>query len=123
MCGTGLAFKVVQALCGFDKAKDYLGIAAIATIADIVPLLDENRAIVKFGMENFASNLPVGIKMLMAENKMDLASCSSTDIAFKLSPKINAAGRMGDASVALKLYIKEDKIDYIKSNPSNFRRN
>ena len=72
-------------------------------------LLDENRAIVKFGMKGFEKNLPIGIKMLMQENKLD-KGVSSTDIAFKLAPKINAAGRMGDASVALKLYIKDDKI-------------
>lgn len=109
LCGTGVAFKVVQALCGIEEAKKYLGIAAIATIADIVPLVDENRAIVKLGMENFEKNLPRGIKMLFEENKLPL-SCTSTDIAFKLAPKINAAGRMGDAEVALKLFIKEDKI-------------
>lgn len=109
LCGTGVAFKVVQALSGFENAQDYLGICAIATIADIVPLLDENRAIVKFGMQNFEKNLPLGIKMLMQENKLD-KNVTSTDIAFKLAPKINAAGRMGDASVALKLYIKDDKI-------------
>jgi single-stranded-DNA-specific exonuclease RecJ len=109
LCGTGVAFKVVQALCGLEEAKKYLGICAIATIADIVPLVDENRAIVKLGMADFEHNLPKGIKMLFEENKLPL-SCSSTDIAFKLSPKINAPGRMGDASVALKLYIKDDKI-------------
>jgi len=109
LCGTGVAFKVVQALSGLEEAKKYLGICAIATIADIVPLIDENRAIVKFGMQNFDKNLPIGIKMLMQDGKMTL-DASSTDIAFKLSPKINAAGRMGDAGVALKLYIKEDKI-------------
>ena len=109
LCGTGVAFKVVQALAGLEEAKKYLGICAIATIADIVPLLDENRAIVKIGMQNFESNLPVGIKMLMKENKLE-KNATSTDIAFKLAPKINAAGRMGDAGVALKLYIKDDKI-------------
>ena len=109
LCGTGVAFKVVQALSNLEEAKKYLGICAIATIADIVPLIDENRAIVKFGMSDFDKNLPLGIKMLMKDNKLD-NNLSSTDIAFKLSPKINAAGRMGDASVALKLYIKDDKI-------------
>lgn len=109
LCGTGVAFKVVQALSGLENAKKYLGICAIATIADIVPLQDENRAIVKFGMKEFNSNLPLGIKMLMEDNKLD-CSLSATDIAFKLSPKINAAGRMGDAGVALKLYIKDDKL-------------
>ncbi len=109
LCGTGVAFKVVQALSGLDEAKKYLGICAIATIADIVPLVDENRAIVKLGMADFENNLPIGIKMIYNELKMPLTS-SSTDIAYKLTPKLNAAGRMGDASIALLLYIKDDKI-------------
>ena len=109
LCGTGVAFKVVQALSGFENAKKYLGICAIATIADIVPLQDENRAIVKLGMKDFEKNLPVGLKMLFTQTKLSL-SASATDIAFRLAPKINATGRMGDASVALKLYIKNDKI-------------
>ncbi len=117
LCGTGVAFKVVQALSGLKEAKKYLGICAIATIADIVPLVDENRAIVKFGMQDFDKNLPLGIKLLMKDNKLD-NSVTATDIAFKLSPKINAAGRMGDAGVALKLYIKEDK-HYLENTIEN----
>lgn len=109
LCGTGVAFKVVQALSNLEEAKKYLGICAIATIADIVPLLGENRAIVKLGMENFANNLPLGIKMLFEDSGMPLTSPSS-DIAFRLAPKINASGRMGNATVALKLYIKSDKL-------------
>ncbi len=109
LCGTGVAFKVVQALSGLEEARKYLGICAIATIADIVPLLGENRAIVKLGMQDFESNLPLGIKMLFEENDLPLTA-SSSEIAFRLAPKINASGRMGDASVALRLYIKKDKI-------------
>lgn len=109
LCGTGVAFKVVQALSNLENAKKYLGIAAIATIADIVPLEDENRAIVKLGMKQFDNNLPIGIKMLFSDAKLPI-NASSTDIAYRLAPKINAAGRMGDASVALMLYIKNDKL-------------
>lgn len=109
LCGTGVAFKVVQALSNLNEAKKYLGIAAIATISDIVPLKDENRAIVKLGLKNLENTLPLGLKMLFNENKLSLTNPSSTDIAFKLSPKINAPGRMGDANVALKLYIKNDR--------------
>ena len=78
LCGTGVAFKVVQALSGLEEAKKHLGITAIATIADIVPLEDENRAIVKFGMATFEKTLPLGIKMLFEENKMQLNSINTT---------------------------------------------
>ncbi len=108
LCGTGVAFKLVQALSGLEEAKKYLGICALATIADIVPLLDENRALVTLGLKDFENNLPLGIKMLIKDNKLSY-NLSASDIAFRLSPKINAAGRMGDPAVALRLYIKEDK--------------
>ncbi len=109
LCGTGVALKVVQALSGIEEAKKYLSIAAIATIADIVPLVDENRIIVSHGIKLMESTLPYGLKQLFKDNKLNL-DANSTDIAFKISPKINAAGRMGDAGVALKLYLEENKI-------------
>lgn len=109
LCGTGVALKIVQALGGLSETKKYLSIAAIATIADIVSLTDENRIIVSCGLRVLESTLPAGIKALIKSNKLNY-DLSSTDIAFKLSPKINAAGRMGDASVALKLYLEENKL-------------
>ncbi len=108
LCGTGVAFKLVQALSGLEEAKKYLGICAVATIADIVPLQDENRAIVTLGLKDLENNLPLGLKMLIKDNKLSY-NLMASDIAFRLSPKINAAGRMGDPTVALRLYIKEDK--------------
>ncbi len=120
LCGTGVAFKLVQALSGVDEAMKYIGICAIATIADIVPLVDENRAIVYYGLKNLAETLPLGIKMLIKDNKLNF-DLSASDIAFRLAPKINAAGRMGDPTVALKLYLKEDKkvLKYTIENLNN----
>lgn len=112
LCGTGVAFKLVQAIAGFNEAEKYVSICAIATIADIVPLLDENRLIVKKGLKKL-NTLPIGIKMLIKELKMEMP-ISSTDIAFKLSPKINASGRMGDADKSLQLYLEENETN-IKS--------
>lgn len=109
LCGTGLAFKISQALLG-DGADEFLPIAAIATIADIVPLLDENRAIVKLGMKLFDKFLPLGIKALIKEQKISLSNISSTDISFKIAPKLNASGRMGDAEDSLLLYLEKNPI-------------
>ena len=104
LCGAGVALKIVQAL-GEDLSS-YLPIASIATIADIVSLTDENRAIVSYGLKNL-DLLPIGLKQLFSELK--ISNYNSSDIAFKIAPKINAAGRMGDASVSLQLYISNDK--------------
>ncbi len=107
LCGAGVAFKLVQALGGLDEALDYITIASLATVADIVPLVDENRAIVFYGLKN-QDNLPFGLKQLCKTLKISMPLCS-TDIAYKLAPKINASGRMGDASVSFKLYVEENK--------------
>ena len=117
LCGAGVAFKVAQALMGLENAKKYLTIASLATVADIVPLIDENRAIVYFGLKNQKTDLPLGLKKLLEKLKFNQALTSS-DISYKLAPKINASGRMGDAIISFYLYIEEDvkKInEYIKT--------
>lgn len=110
LCGAGMAFKIVQAL-GEDISK-YLPIAAIATVADIVSLTDENRAIVVLGLKYF-NNIPKGIKLLLSELK--IKNINSQDIAFRVAPKLNAAGRMGDARVALQLFINNDQEQLFQS--------
>ena len=114
LCGAGVALKLVHALAGLEEALKYTTIATLATVADIVPLLDENRAIVKLGLENQKQQLPKGLKKLCSELKISLP-LSSTDISFKLAPKINATGRMGDAIISFNLYVKNDEQD-IKDN-------
>ncbi len=110
LCGAGLAYKLAEALLGEKKAEFLLPIAAIATIADIVPLLSENRRIVTKGLKLLDKYLPVGLKALFKENKIPLSSASSNAISFKISPKLNASGRMGDAADSLKLYMETDPI-------------
>lgn len=110
LCGAGVAFKLVQALAGLPEALKYTNIAALATVADIVPLIKENRAIVKHGLEN-QNSLPIGVKKLVETLK--IKNLTSTDIAFKIAPKLNTAGRMGDASVAFKLFIQKNPIEII----------
>lgn len=106
LCGAGVAFKLVQALAGINTAREYIPMCAVATIADIVELLDENRVIVSLGLKEI-NKLPVGIKKLMQECGVPM-NCKASDIAFKLAPKINAAGRMGSAETSLKLYLETD---------------
>ncbi len=109
LCGTGMAYKMSEALLGQKKAEEFLPIAAIATIADIVSLTGENRNIVKRGLK-MLEKLPFGVKMLFKENKVSLTNATSTDIAFKIAPKINSSGRMGDAKDSLALYMCEDAV-------------
>ncbi len=106
LCGAGVALKLVQALAGINVASEYLSICAIATIADIVELLDENRTIVAVGLKNM-SKAPVGVLKLMKECGLN-ENCKASDIAFKLAPKINASGRMGSAETSLELYLEEN---------------
>lgn len=113
LCGTGLAYKISEALLGQKKAEEFLPIAAIATIADIVSLTGENRNIVKKGLKSF-EKLPFGLRALLKENKVSLTNPSSTDIAFKIAPKINSSGRMGDAGDSLALYMSEDPVEVRK---------
>ena len=113
LCGTGLAYKISEALLGQKKAEEFLPIASIATIADIVSLTGENRNIVKRGFDMF-DKLPIGLKQLFKENKVSLSSPNATDIAFKISPKINSAGRMGKAEDSLVLYMSEDMVEIKK---------
>ncbi len=113
LCGTGLAYKISEALLG-KEAEQFLPIAAIATIADIVPLVDENRTIVYKGLKLLDAYLPIGIKMLFKEQKMPLSKANSIDISYKIAPKINASGRMGDAADSLKLYFETDPVEIKK---------
>ena len=126
LCGTGVAFKFAQALLGSVKAEEYLPIAAIATIVDIVPLIDENRTIVTRGLELCEKYLPIGLKMMFKEYDISIQNPKSTDISFKIGPKLNASGRMGDAKDSLKIYFETDvvkiKKDLEKIKNHNIKR-
>lgn len=126
LCGAGLAYKLCEALLGERAVEELLPIAAIATIADIVPLLSENRRIVARGLKLFEKHLPVGIKALFKENKVSITSPSSNAISFKIAPKLNASGRMGDAADSLKLYLETDPVKVkkllVKINEHNQKR-
>ena len=108
LCGAGVAFKLCQAISQKLKLDEieylkYLDIACIGTISDIVPLIDENRVITKLGLKLVKCTKNLGLKVLLKSigyNKID-----SVSIAFGVAPRINACGRMGDADVAIKLFL------------------
>lgn len=130
LCGAGVALKLIHALgirTGNVKAyEEYLDIAAIATIADIVDLTGENRIITKFGIEKILNNPCNGIKALINVALANKTQIDSYRVSFILAPRINAAGRMGDASMAVKLFTTDDIAEAneyaIYLNSSNIKR-
>jgi single-stranded-DNA-specific exonuclease len=110
LCGTGVVFKLGQALLGEDSEAlaAHLDLVALATIADVVPLLDENRAFVLAGLGRLARTQKPGLKALMRASRVDPASLDESDVAFRLSPRINAAGRLCRPESALELLLSED---------------
>ncbi len=109
--GVGVAFKCIVALCkklklGKDSYLKYLDIVAIGTVSDIVSLLDENRVITKYGINLIKETKNVGLMALLELTKFK--NTDSTMISFGLAPRINACGRMGNASLAVKLFLEED---------------
>lgn len=114
LCGCGVAFKLTLALCkrlnlNENEALKYLDITAIGTISDIVPLVDENRVIAKLGIMLLRQTKNVGLKALI--EIVRFKDINSAAIAFGISPRINACGRMGHQEVALDLMLTDDPIE------------
>ncbi len=107
LCGAGVAYKLAVALIG-EKANEYLDIVALATVADSMDLIDENRNIVYEGLKIFNSNkLRSCIKYCLGENLNKPITAQT--LAFTLAPRINAGGRMGDANSSLNLFLEDDE--------------
>lgn len=103
LCGAGVAFKLVQALGGEDAIEPLWELAAMATIADIVPLIDENRVIVTHGLRAMAKTQRPGLIALMESAGIDPKKVTSSDVAFRMAPRINAGGRLALASRGVEL--------------------
>ena len=106
LCGAGVALKIVQAIGGIKASAEFYGLAAIATVADLVCMTDENRLIVQLGLQEMAASTNLGIRALI--NSLKLKTVTSSDIAFRIAPRINAAGRMGSAYRAFELFTSSD---------------
>src|SRR5512132_912798 len=110
LCGTGVAYKLGQALLGVDSdfLRRQLDLVALATIADVVPLLGENRSLVIAGLRSLARTQKPGLQALMKVAHVDPATVDAGQVSFRLAPRINAAGRLGHPRAALELLLTED---------------
>lgn len=103
LCGAGVAFKLVQAMGGMEAVQPLWELAALATIADIVPLMDENRVIVYYGLEAMRTTQRPGLIALMESAGVEPQKVTSSDVAFRMAPRINAGGRLALASRGVEL--------------------
>ncbi len=107
LCGAGVALKICQALQGMAGVEKRLDLAALATVADIVPLQDENRIIVREGLKRMETTSRPGLKALL-ENAGVQPPVTADHLAFRLGPRLNAAGRLGDAKLGVHLLLTPD---------------
>ncbi len=113
LSGCGVGYKLMQGTLqrlglGPERAYPYLDLLAVSIAADIVPIVDENRLLMHAGLERLASAPRLGIRALAEVAGVDLADCSTSRVVFSLGPRINAAGRMGDAGRAVDLLMADD---------------
>lgn len=102
----GLAFKLGQALLG-DKAFDFLDLAALSTVCDVAPLIDENRIIVKAGLQKLSKDPSVGLSALVKGAGIKTKVINTGHLGFNLGPRINACGRMSTPDIALRLLMTD----------------
>ena len=121
LCGAGVAFKLAWAICqrmgdgkkASPRMREFLlsamGLAAIGTVADVVPLVGENRIIVRYGLASLAERSSLGMKALMKVCSIEEGKAlQSEDIGFAIAPRINAAGRLSQARLAVELLTTDD---------------
>jgi single-stranded-DNA-specific exonuclease len=113
LSGAGVAFKLAQGISEKIGKREmpfkYLDLVALAGAADIVPLIDENRILVKEGLDKINSNPRPGIQALIESSSLQPGNLNSGQIVFTIAPRINAVGRLGDAERAVELLITENK--------------
>jgi len=114
LSGAGVVFRLCEGIAReLDKdsvasyRRNYLDLAALGTIADVMPLIDDNRIIAKFGLDRLGESKKKGIVALKEISEIK-GKVASYDVGFKLGPRLNAAGRVDDAALALQLLLSED---------------
>jgi len=111
LCGTGVVYKLGEALLGpgHEALTRHLDLVALATISDVVPLVDENRALALAGLRALARTQKPGLRALMKSARVDPARVDEGAVGFRLAPRINASGRLCRPGAALELLLTEDK--------------
>lgn len=108
LCGCGIAFKMIQALTDEEEFKrsmfDYLEVVTLATICDIVPLIDENRIIVKNGLKLMKEGKNLGLRELIKVCGIETSKIGSSHIGYSVGPRINASGRLGHSYLGVQLF-------------------
>ena len=110
LCGTGVVYKLGEALLGpgSEALQRHLDLVAVATIADVVPLVDENRGLAIAGLRTLARTQKPGLRALMKVARIDPAALDAGSVGFRLAPRLNAAGRLGHPEAALELLLTMD---------------
>ena len=111
LAGCGVAFKLICALDGDTKAMldRYSDLVAVGTVADVMPMIGENRYLVQVGLQKLATNPRPGLAALISKTMAPGKDISASTISFTLAPRINAAGRLGQTSIAVKLLLSENR--------------
>ena len=111
LCGTAVVWKLAEALLGpgHPFLERHFDVVALATVADVVPLVDESRALALAGLRRLAQTQKPGLRALMTVAGVDPAACDEGAIGFRLAPRINAAGRLGRPEAALELLLTPDR--------------
>lgn len=115
LAGVGVAYKLLMAVyqrLGIDHTENvlkYMDLVAVGTIADIVPLVGENRIFASIGLQHLIEKKNLGLNALIQISGLNQKTLDTTDIVFGIAPRINAAGRMGSAAMAVELLISTDE--------------
>lgn len=116
LSGAGVAFKLAQGICirlnlDMGLIYKYLDIVMIGTIADVVPMIDENRIIIKNGLKIIKNTKVKGLGYLLNYLRLNRKDVTTTDVSYYISPLINSLGRVGTSKVGADFFIKEDDFD------------
>jgi len=131
LCGTGVAFKLIQAVCQKLELDDWqalLDFVAVATAADMVPVIDENRTLISYGFKQILNSPRPSFATIFKNSSLKLEHITTSNVVFTIGPRINAVGRLGDATRAVKFLTSksieeaEELMSVLESENSNRKK-